>query len=82
MILCLTTELIETFEKNSFSLRAGAVCGDKTFARGDYKNDQPEGWSFILIGQTLAQFPPLEAAHNHIFTDGGDRLKDQLFHGE
>ena len=37
---------------------------------------------FNLVVQALAQLPALEAAHNHIFTDGGDRLKDQLFHGD
>src|SRR6185503_16720174 len=56
---------------------------NSAIARSFYKNDQPVGWSFhYLTVQTLTQLPTLEAAHDHIFTDGGYRLQDQLLNRE
>src|SRR5687768_15805661 len=44
-----------------------------------YKKTNRKVGLFQLIVQALAQLPSLEAAHDHIFTNGGHRLKDQFF---
>src|SRR4030095_1034308 len=66
-------------EQNAFVLQLGHLCLLFIFMK---MTNLRVGHFKTLIVQTLTQLPALEAADDHIFTDGGYCLKDQLLNSD